>query len=288
MIAKSIDLQAGKKSATVPLASLLRKELTGPASDDLPPKRGESVVTPQDQRWLFPALRQQSLNAELSVQELKQVGSATVDSGSVERDPVSTDPKAEVDVQLESVNPKVRQLACVISDVPNAILEAESTLRAFLQQQMQFGLNTYLDAHVLAQIDAEATGVGQVGANLVEVLRNGISAMRANGVNPSLVALSPEDSVDLDLTTVGSDGMYLFSVNGGQAPWRLKVVEVANVVNPVLIDPAALGILYLQAARFAIDSSGDAFVSNTSVCRLEFNCLMHVRIPDGALELGGS
>jgi hypothetical protein len=52
-------------------------------------------------------------------------------------------------VELELVQEKVRQVAATISNVPNAILNADVTLRAFLSVQMQVKLDQALDAHVV-------------------------------------------------------------------------------------------------------------------------------------------
>ena len=66
--------------------------------------------------------------------------------------------KAEVDVELELASGEgeagSRQ---TISNVPNAILEAEITLRAFLQQgSCEIKLDQAIDAHCLNQIAAAA------------------------------------------------------------------------------------------------------------------------------------
>ena len=134
-----------------------------------------------------------------------------------------------------------------LREFPNAILNAEIALRAFLQQQLQVKLDQALDAHVVAAIDAGSFQGGSTGANLVEQIRNGIAAMNALGTNPTIVALSPADSVELDLFTTGVDD-YAFALrdSGSSSPlFGLRVVETTAVSNPLLIDVVALGLLYI-------------------------------------------
>ena len=212
-LGKSIDLKAGKTKAAVPLDGLMRgKAGTFPDSEDFPPLRGPSVVTPVDTRYLYPNLARAALGPELSVAEFRQVGSAEVASGNVLRYPTDVTTKAEVDVELELVQEKVRQVAATISNVPNAILEAEITLRAFLQVQLRVKLDQAIDAHCVAAIDAASFHGGAVGADLISQIRNGIAAMNSLGTNPTIVALSPTDSVELDLFTTGADDAYAFAL----------------------------------------------------------------------------
>jgi hypothetical protein len=291
VLAQSIDLKAGKLKTKTSLAGLMRgKDLTGPGALDFPPLRAPSVATGVDERYLYPNLATQSLGPELSVQEFRQVGSAAV-TGDVERSPVDTSTKAEVDVELELASEEVRQIATTISAVPNAVLEADVTLRAFLQQQMRVKLDAAIDAHCISQIDAENTLGGGAGSNLIEQIRNGVSAMASAGTRPTIVALSPEDSVELDLFTVGAaDNEYLFAVrdSGASSPlFGLRVVECSSVTDPVLLDPLALGLLYVGQATFQVDPYS-GFKENLSTVRLEGNILYHVRNPDGAYIIGGS
>jgi hypothetical protein len=114
--------------------------------------------------------------------------------------------------------------------------------------------------------------------------------MNALGTNPTVVALSPTDSVELDLFTTGADGAYAFALraSGSSSPlFGVRIVETTAASNPLLIDPAALGLLYVGAAKFEVDPYS-GFTENLSTVRLEANALMHIRNGDGAYELGGS
>ena len=73
---------------------------------------------------------------------------------------------------------------------------------------------------MVAAIDAGSFQGGSTGANLVEQIRNGIAAMNALGTNRTIVALSPADSVELDLFTTGADDAYAFALrdSGSSSP----------------------------------------------------------------------
>jgi hypothetical protein len=67
----------------------------------------------------------------------------------------------------------------------------------------------------------------------------------------------------------------------------LRVVETTAVSEPLLIDPATLGLLYTGQAKLEVDPFS-GFTENLSTVRLEANVLMHIRNGDGAYEIGGS
>jgi hypothetical protein len=101
------------------------------------------------------------------------------------------------------------------------------------------------------------------------------------GTNPSVVALSPADAVELDLFTTGADDAYAFALrdSGSSSPlFGLRIVETAAVTNPLLIDPPALGLLYVGQAALEVDPYS-GFKENVSTVRLEGNVLYHVRNP---------
>ena len=151
---------------------------------------------------------------------------------------------------------------------------------------MQRQLDEALDLHVISQIDAARPDSGSEGVTTIEILRFAVGAMRAKGVNPTIVAMNPDDSTDLDLTTAGADNLPLFSLRttGDSSPlWGLRVVEAKNVDagSAYLIDPQVLGVLYTGSTSFLADPY-TGMANNTINFRLELNALMHIRNADGA------
>lgn len=94
--------------------------------------------------------------------------------------------------------------------------------------------------------------------------------MASAGYNPTVVAAAPEDLISLLLLRQpGTGGDYVFSGNpmplGG-----LNRVAVPGLTTPLVIDPSALGTLYLSSVRLQTfeENSGQ---TNTSTVRLEAN-----------------
>ena len=288
-LAKQIDVKAGKVQAEGPLAGLMRtKTLTGgtdPAGFD--PVRAPLAALGADTRYVYPHLNRAPLSPQnVSVTEWRQTGTRAI-TGTVERaTPFVTTDKAELGLTIEHVSETVRQLAVLISDVPNQVLE-EATLAAWLRAEGQQAIDVALDVHVGAQIDAEEVPYGGDGANLVEQVRYGVAAMRSAGANPTLLAVHPDDAVALDLFTVGADGLYLFGVRaeGSASPLHgLTIVETPTVIAPTLIDPAMLGVLYAGQAKIEADPYS-SFEKNTTRLRIEVNALFHVRDANGAFKV---
>ncbi|MBE3590438.1 MAG: phage major capsid protein [Firmicutes bacterium] len=231
----------------------------------------------KDTRWLYPLLPSRNLDgATTAVEDFRQTSRAV--TGSVERDPAATDEKARLNVAVEHVVEKVRQLAVVIPDIPNQVLESIDTAAAFFTGEGQFAVEQALDQHVLAQIQAANPASSYTGSDLIERVRHAIATMRADGVNPDVLVLSPADAAALDLTKT-SDGLYIYQTRevGAASPlFGLRIVEHPSVTAPMLLDTRQLGVLYLGTLRVAADAY-TGFSRNVTNLRLEMNALMHVR-----------
>jgi hypothetical protein len=284
-LARGIDLRAGKTKSVARLESVLRrKDLTGAAVPaGYRPVEGVTVQMGYDNRFVYPLFQRAPLTAEnLSITDWRQTGARTV-TGSIERDPFSTGEKATLDLTVEHTSEDVRQVAVVIEDVPNAVVNGSQTLMQFLRSEGQLQLDLAIDAHVLAQIDAAVPPTGQDGANLIEQTRNAISAMRLVGSNPTTLILSPDDAADLDLFQTGSDDAFVFPTRdtGTSSPlFGLRIVESASVVDPMLIDPVRSGVLYSGEVALTSDPYS-GFSRNTTTLRIEGNVLFHIRDING-------
>jgi hypothetical protein len=127
-----------------------------------------------------------------------------------------------------------------IDDIPNAIFESVSSMRAFLNNEGSFQVQKALDAHVMSQIVAASLPFGTTGTGLVARPRNGVATMRATGANPTISVLNPTDAARLDLEA--DAGGYVFATRdtGSSSPlWGLRVIERigAGTEAPCLIDP---------------------------------------------------
>ena len=297
-LAKGIDLPAGKRTASAPLASLLgttkpKASLdgggAGGAFDPAGFTRQHGVTSGYgvDRRFLYPHLVSQPLaEGILSVTAWRQTGTETV-TGEIERDPTSVEQKAELDLKLDAVDERVKQFALIISGVPNAMITSEPTLTSFLQTRANAMLAKTLDEYIVATILAATPPPPNVGTgtDLIKRLRTGKAEMANAGAYPTLAALSPDDAAALDLDQRPADGPFTFplGVSGGSSPlFGMETVEATAVDEPLLIDPALLGTLYMGGSRLEVDSSGSEWKANASSVRVEFEALFDLHQSSGA------
>ncbi len=284
----AVKLTRGKAlTAEVPLGTVLRgKNVESFPTADEYRTEAPFVRFATDENYLFGVFPSRDAGNSLSIHDFRQSGSRSV-TGSVQRDPTATTPKAELDVSIESVDEDLVQLAVVISDVPNAIFEADTTLMSFLASEMRLQLNEKLDQHVIQQIYAAGPPAGSTGDDQVAKIRNGLAAARALGANPTTLALSHIDAATLDLTT--DDGGYVFPLGAtnSTSPWSLRVVEAKSAPDPLIIDPVMAGTLYRGALKIDLDPY-TGFKNNTTNVRAEFTALMHIRNADGVYEVGSA
>lgn len=250
--------------------------------------RRDPVIVPigQDRRFLWPHLVMEDARNSASIQDFKQT--ARTLSGTVQRTLNATTDKANLATTTTLVNEALVEFAVTLDDIPNAVLQSVPQFEAYMASEGEFQVAKAIDSHVMAQIVAATPDNGLTGTNLITQLRNGISAMRAVGAQPTLAVLSPSDSVTLD-TYQASDGDYIFptrSTNTANPLWDLGIVERigAGTENPFLIDPQMLGVLYLGTLQVDADPY-TGFKKNLTTLRVEIKGLFHVRNSAGAYEL---
>jgi hypothetical protein len=283
---KSVDWTRQTPSVTVPRETVIgAKDFAGPDQDELNRVQGPFIELGLDRRFLFPNLPGSALGTNLAVVDYKQSTASSLGSGStpIERSPMDVTEKAELDVSVEQSVEEVRQLAIMVRDVPNAVLDqtGAASFDAFINGQLRFRYQSALDTHVIAQIDAASPDSGGTGADSIGILRNAVGAMRDKGMRPSIAALNPTDAANLDLTTTGADNAYLFPLRdtGNSSPlFGLRFIEVPSI-NPgtvYLIDPQQAMTVYTGDVSLLSDPYS-GFSRNTTDLRLEGNVLGHVR-----------
>jgi hypothetical protein len=263
------------------------KATTVPGVDDWN-RRPPGAVVPlgQDRRFLWPFLPSLAAGNYGSIEDFQQTAREL--TGTVQRTLNATTDKASLATTTTLVNTALVEFAVTLDDIPNAVLESVPQLTAFMASEGEFQVMKAIDAHVMAQIVAATPDNGLTGTNLITQLRNGISAMRAVGAQPTLAVLNPTDSVTLD-TYQESDGAYLFatrSTNTANPLWDLQIIERigAGTEEPFLIDPVKLGVLYLGSLRFDADPY-TGFKKNLTTLRVEIKGLFHIRNIQGAYEI---
>lgn len=289
-VARHLNIERGEFRADASLAALMQPMVAfdgqvGVGSSRLPALKAPFVQQPIDRRYVYPVFPRESLDAGvLAVVEFRQDAASGTVSGNVMRDPVSVEPKAELDIGITAASEDVEQFAITIDDVPQILFSSEPALHSFLRTRMQRVLDLAIDTHVLDQIQAASPPSGASGTGLITQVRNAVAASRTLGANPSVLAVSPDAAADLDLTTTGTDDAYLFATRGtGSASplWGLQIVESPSVTDPILLDPGLVGALWAGAGTITIDPY-TGLKTNTVRLRLEIEALFHVRAIAGA------
>jgi hypothetical protein len=285
------DLKS-RPSVTIPAASVLgMKTVSGPSGPETWNQIGGGIVPiGQDTRSIFTSLPAQSVQGVSAVSDFVQTARSV--TGTVKRALDATSTKADVNVTLVHGLNALSQFAVTLSSIPNALLEDIVSLREFLQQEGVFQVSKGLDEHVIDQIIAASPPSGATGTGLLEEVRHAVGAMRDVGANPTILALSTADAVSLDLavTPSPSTGPYLFPTrdSGSASPlFGLQIVESPSMAvhDPLLIDPAMLGMLYVGETHFDANPFTE-FAKNLTTLRVETTALYHVRNAQGAYSIG--
>lgn len=247
-------------------------------------------ITPMgyDTRWLFPFLPATNARNALSVDDFTQTVRTV--NNTVQRAVDASTDKADLEVTVTAANEALVQFAITIDDIPNAILESDAHIAAFLANEGEFQVRKALDAHVMSQIVAATPPFGNTGTGLIAQIRNGIATMRGTGANPSLLVLNPTDAATLDLSADAGGLVFPVGVAGSSSPvWSLRVIERAGAGNepPYLIDPNMLGMLYIGQMKFDADPY-TGFKKNLTTLRVEVNALYHVRNANGARRIAAA
>jgi hypothetical protein len=161
-------------------------------------------------------------------------------------------------------------------------------LLEWLRGELGFQLDKALDAHTLAQIVAAKPAFGLTGVGLITQIRNAVSAHRALGASPTILAVPPKTAVELDsLEDAQKRPIFPLGVVGGSSPlFGLNVVELQSEEHsPLLIDPAVLGLVYTSLATILVDPFTQSSSNLVSV-RLELDALFHVRDVSGVYSVG--
>lgn len=269
--------------------SLLRPQAAVPLA---PTQRDGSVpvlTARESNRYLYPALAHVPFGSgpgDLAATDFT-VSFSQAELTGVERDPVATTQKATLSPDVGLATVEARQHAVVLDDIPSKLFDSQDALRALLGVEMARQVDESIDRHVVSAIEAAAPPAGLTGANLVAQIRNAITEMSELGGRPTVLALTPSDAAALDLTQDGA-GQYVFTLRlagSGSPVWSLFVREVPGIAEPTLIDPDALGVLYLGDASVLVDPY-TGLSTNQVRARVEIEATCHIRnVAQGAFVI---
>jgi len=277
-------LSKGERDFSVPMSDVLGKAVSDAnGAFEAATLRVEDGITqlPLDQRYIFNLFPQRDATGALHVSDFRQSARSLPESGTgVERDPLSTAEKQELDVAIDLASEDMRQLAVVIKDIPNALIENVEGLTAFLNAEMERQINAALDAHVVAAILASTPDVSAgSGASVAEELRFAKAELAAKGLRANIAILPPAELAALDvMPAIEKPGAF---------PYGLALAESPALDAGLLADTGVAGVLYRGQMRFAANPY-TGFSKNTTDLRLECEALFIVRNEDGFMEIAGS
>lgn len=243
-----------------------------------------------DRRWLSSVFRQESVPSDATgVQSFRQTARTLAAATDMIRAIDETAQKPETDTSVDVFTEPLLQIASISSGLPNVLISSP-LFRNFVEQDLRLAFGEALDAHVALELDSAGIASVSAGADLLAGARAAITAVQANGYSPSVIAASPEDLAALDLLqTSGPELMYVNAVNAGApnaAPlWGLRRVVVAGLAAPLVLDPAAAGVVYVSPITFATFEE-NAGATNSTTARLENHSLFVVQRSTAIVQVG--
>jgi hypothetical protein len=197
-------------------------------------------------------------------------------SAAVERDPLSTDAKAVMDLVVSIDQADLRQFAITSGDVPNAAFRSVAGLSGILAASLGRELALSLDDHALAALETSTPDVVSGGSSMVEKIRYAIADLRGRGVAGRIICvISDADAVALDLA--------LPDTLPDRFPYGAEIVALPGLSageGYALADGAMH--LFKGAARLDVDPF-TSFTTNQSDMRLEFEALATVQEPSAII-----
>jgi hypothetical protein len=271
-------LSKGERNWSGRLIDILGK---GAEVDDLEDRaiKVEAGVRPllQDTRRLFSLLPSSDPGTALHVENLV-IDHEGLESGVVERDPLSTSAKAEANVAIRVDSVDLKQYAVMSGMIPNAAFRSVSQLSPAIQAAMGRELDKALDAAAFTALAAALPATVSGGGSTMDQLRIAKGDLIAAGAEgPFIAVISDEDAAVFDLTT---------EVDMPRGfPFGLTIVSLPGI-NPgegFVFSREALH-LYQGAARLDSDPY-TGFETNQTQLRLEYEALAVVREPGAIVAL---
>jgi hypothetical protein len=177
----------------------------------------------------------------------------------------------------------------------NAIVNLPA-FRDLVDGDMTTAYEDSLDDLLVTTLVDNAGTTDDDGADLFEKLRKAVTAIQAEGFNPSIAAVSPEDAEELDLSRAGSggdptEGPFLLTPSPRSSAftplWSLTLRIVKNLPSgPIVLDPSVVRV-YVDNPVFSADPF-TGFSVNTTRFRFEGPAIPVVRQPAGVYVVAAS
>jgi hypothetical protein len=257
--------------------------------DNLNSPRKNAGYLGYDTRYAYQALPSVGVDAGVtSISLLTQTARTLATPANVIRAIDAVTAKPETTETLTVATVSLKQLASVVSDVPNIFLE-NNQAGSIIENDLKLAITDALDDLVRQAV--AASGFQAPGADpLLVSIRKAMSSVMSSGYSPDTLILRPADAETLDtLRTSGSEAFYVFAA-GNFAPselFGLRRYISKTVAAPIVMDASAFGKLYASPLKLQTFEQ-DAGQTNKSRVRIEMNAQVGVERQAAAVRIAAS
>jgi hypothetical protein len=203
-------------------------------------------------------------------------------------DAVTAKPETAETLTVSTV--PLKQLATIVSDIPNVFLE-NAQAGSVIENDLKLAITDALDD--LLKQSVAASGFQAPGTdNILVSIRKAMSTVMTNGYSPDSVILRPADAETIDVMVSGVSGGTADFVFGPAsfAPAQLFGLTryiSKTVAAPIVMDASAFGKLYASPISLQTFEQ-DAGQTNKSRVRIELNAQVGVERQAAAVRIAAS
>jgi hypothetical protein len=261
--------------ATIPFETFEDRALSWAGSvDNIKAAGATAGPLGADTRYAWPAFPRVNVDSgATSVDIFAQTARTLPAASSVVRAIDAVTAKPEVATTLTINTTSLKQVAAIVTNVPNVYLE-QAAFNSAIETDLQLALNEGLDKLVLDYI--ATAGFQAPGTDpLLVSIRKAMTTVMGNGYNPDTLLLTPANAEALDVLVSGISGGTNDYVFAPATPAPANIFTMNRRISKTIpaaavVDSQALGKLYaspVQLARFEADSG----TTNRGNVRMELN-----------------
>jgi hypothetical protein len=259
--------------------------------DNLDQPRRAAGALGYDQRYAYQALPSVGVDSGVtSISLLTQTARTLATPANVIRAIDAVTAKPETTETLTVATVSLKQLASVVSDIPNVFLENDQA-GSIIENDLKLAITDALDDLVKQAV--AASGFQAPGTdNLLVSIRKAMSTIMSSGYRPDTLILTPAAAETLDVMVSGISGGTADFVFGPAsfAPstiFGLERYTSRSVAAPIVMDASAFGKLYSSPVSLQTFEQ-DAGQTNKSRVRIELNAQVGVERQAAAVRIAAS
>jgi hypothetical protein len=244
-----------------------------------------------DQRYAYQALPSVGVDPGVtSVSILTQTARTLATPANVIRAIDAVTAKPETTETLTVTVTPLKQLASVVSDIPNVFIE-NAQVGSIIENDLKLALTDALDD--LLKQSVAASGFQAPGTDpLLVSIRKAMSTVMLSGYQPNTLILTAAAAESLDVLVSGiASGVYDYVFGPAsfapQEIFGLRRYISKSVAAPIVMDAQAFGKLYSSPVSLATFEQ-DAGQTNKSRVRIEANAQIGVERQAAAVRIAAS